>query len=51
MRRLRAWWRELRERKLHDDRDPECIYWWGDRSGYPLHGPGAPKCPLCTGRW
>ena len=39
------WLKRRRERRLHDDRDLECRYWWGDRSGYDIHGV---KCPICN---
>jgi hypothetical protein len=33
------------ERRLHNDRDYACHYWWGDRGGYDLR---AERCPICN---
>lgn len=41
------WLRRLRERRLHNDRDFACIYWWGDRGGYDLR---AERCLICNPR-
>ena len=44
----RPWWRFLRRRevrRMHNDRDYECRYWWGDRGGYLF---AAERCPLCN---
>lgn len=49
--RFRNWMRairaERRERKLHNDRDVKCRYWWGDRGGYLLTGE---RCYFCNPR-
>lgn len=36
--------RDKRERFGHDDRDSECIFWWGDCGG-SLYA----RCPICRG--
>lgn len=37
--------KRLRERGLHNDQDPACRYWWGDRSGYDLR---TQRCRVCN---
>lgn len=41
---FRSVWDQRMEVKLHNDRDYECRYWWGDRGGYLL---SQEKCPIC----
>jgi len=40
-----GWLQRRRERRLHNDRDYECKFWWGDRGGYDLH---SQRCPICN---
>lgn len=44
---IRRWLERRRERRLHDDRDYDCRYWWGDRGGYDLN---AVRCLICNPR-
>lgn len=39
------WPARRRERKLHNDRDYGCRYWWGDRGGYDLANE---RCLICN---
>lgn len=40
-----------RDRKgLHNDRDYECKYWWGDRGGYDYRHQYCPICRTQPGR-
>lgn len=45
MRWLKARLQKRRERRLHDDRDYACRYWWGDRGGYSLL---SVRCGICN---
>ena len=45
------WWQfaEKRARRAaHNDRDSECRYWWGDRSGSAV-GVMNERCKVCRG--
>lgn len=42
------WWHPLRRwsaRRMHNDRDYDCYYWWGDRGGYDL---ASQRCIVCN---
>lgn len=41
---IRRWLAERADRRAHNDRDFECVYWWGDRGGYSS---AAEKCAIC----
>jgi hypothetical protein len=42
---IRRWLARRKERSLHNDRDFECRYWWGDRGGYNFR---QMRCLICN---
>lgn len=47
---MMGWFKKLRqekeERQMHNDRDFDCKFWWGDRSGSTV-GVMNEKCEVC----
>jgi hypothetical protein len=44
---FKKWIERRRERHLHNDRDYDCRYWWGDRSGSAV-GVMNERCNICN---
>lgn len=43
---MKRWLAERAERRLHNDRDYACRYWWGDRNGSAV-GVMNERCLVC----